>query len=63
MLRQKGILPPKKEDTEKVFTEDEIVNVVESTIYEKLNGEWISRLGRKSPSEETFRSAALPENW
>uniref|UniRef100_A0A0K8RAE7 Putative viral iap-associated factor n=1 Tax=Ixodes ricinus TaxID=34613 RepID=A0A0K8RAE7_IXORI len=38
VLRQKGILPPKKEDTEKVFTEDEIVNVVESTIYEKLNG-------------------------
>lgn len=62
MLRQKGILPPKKEDTEKVFTEDEIVNVVESTIYEKLNGECMSMLGWKSPSEETSRSAALIEN-
>ncbi|CAN7996150.1 unnamed protein product, partial [Ixodes hexagonus] len=38
VLRQKGIIPPKKEDTEKAFTEDEIVNIVESTVHEKLNG-------------------------
>ncbi|XP_064455913.1 phosducin-like protein 3 [Ornithodoros turicata] len=37
VLRQKGILPP-KEKTEKTFTEDEIVNIVESTVQEKLSG-------------------------
>lgn len=37
VLRQKGILPPKKE-AEKTFTEDEIVNIVESTVQEKLGG-------------------------
>lgn len=37
ILREKGILPPKKE-AEKTFTEDEIVNIVESAVNEKLNG-------------------------
>lgn len=37
VLRQKGILPP-KEEKEKTFTEDEIVNIVESTVKDKLEG-------------------------
>lgn len=36
-MRQKGILPP-KEKPEKTFTEDEIVNIVESTVQDKLSG-------------------------
>jgi len=43
ILRQKGILPPKQAE-EKVFTEDEIVNIVESTVKERNNGKSLDEL-------------------